>query len=273
MKKRLYTVLTLIFLAVFLVSGYFLIRYYLNSHKHQSEFQELLGIVEANRNPTVSDDVQLSAFVEVTDPDTGLTMRVLREYAPLYERNPDFSGWLKIEDTKINYPVMHTPDRTDYYLHRSFEKKQSNHGCLYAREECDLLTPSDNITIYGHNMKDGSMFAPLLSYKNRSFYESHRYIQFDTLFSRNAYEVIAVFLTTATMGEGFAYHRFVDAEMAEEFDNYISTCKALSYYDTGITPHYGDKLITLSTCDYSVTNGRLVVVAVLRTSPMSTVAP
>lgn len=271
MKKHLYTILTFIFLAVFLVSGYFLARYFIDSKQHQADFSELAALVEANRDG--SDASQESAFVEVTDPATGATIRVLREYAEIYQRNPDTAGWLKIEGTKINYPVMHTPDRTDYYLYRSFDKKDSNHGCLYAKEECSILPHSDNITIYGHNMKDGSMFAPLLSYKNRSFYESHRYIQFDSIYGRNIYEVAAVFLTTATQGEGFAYHRFIDAEDSKAFDDFVFTCKALSYYDTGITPGYGDKLITLSTCDYSVTNGRLVVVAVLKTSPLSFIAP
>ena len=273
MKKHIYKILTGVFVAVFLVSGFFLIRYFVVSKQHQAEFQVLAELVEDVRSSPVSDDIQESIFTEVIDPETGASVQVLREYAPIYAMNPDLAGWLTIEGTKINYPVMHTPDRTDYYLYRNFEQKSSSHGCLYAREECDVFAPSDNITIYGHNMKDGSMFAPLLSYKNRSFYESHRYIQFDTLFSRNVYEVVAVFLTTATAGEGFAYYRFVDARTPEEFDNYISTCKALSYYDTGATAHYGDKLITLSTCDYSVTNGRLVVVAVLKTSPMSTIAP
>lgn len=269
MKKRIYWILTAFFVAVFLVSGYFLLDYYLDSRKHQSQFRELAQMVEAEREAILADPVQESAFVNITHPETGETHRVLREYAKIYQRNPDTVGWLKIEGTKVNYPVMHTPDRTDYYLHRDFDQKQSNHGCLYAKEDCCITPASDNITIYGHNMKDDSMFASLLNYKKQSFFEGHRYIQFDSIYGRNTYEVFAVFLTTATEGEGFSYHRFVDAETPEDFANYISTCKALSYYDTGITPGYGDKLITLSTCDYSVTNGRLVVVAVLRTSPLS----
>lgn len=261
MKKYLRTALIAVFATVFLVSGYFVASYLIQSQRQQSAFQELAGLVEANRAPVISSQLEEALFTEVTDPKTGRPIHILRQYAPVYEKNSDVVGWLKIEGTKVNYPVMQTPDRTDYYLRRSFEKKYSTHGCLYAREACDVFTPSDNVTVYGHNMKDGSMFAALLSYKNRDFFETHRYIQFDTIYLRNTYEILAVFTTTASEGEGFAYHRFIDAETAEDFDDFVSTCKALAYYDTGISAQYGDKLITLSTCDYSRDNGRLVVVA------------
>ncbi len=261
MKKHIYRILTVVFLAVFLISAGYLVNYFIGSYEHQAEFQELSALVQKSVSPSDSKDAQASAYVEITDPKTGKPMNVLPEFAEIYQKNPDLIGWLKIEGTKVDYPVMHTPGRTDYYLRRSFEKKYSKHGCLYAREECDVLAPADNITIYGHNMHDGSMFAVLHSYKKQDFFENHRYIQFDTLRSRNTYEVLAVFLTTATQGEGFAYHRFVDALDQQEFDNFVSTCKALAYYDTGVSAQYGDKLISLSTCDYSRTNGRLVVVA------------
>lgn len=98
---------------------------------------------------------------------------------------------------------------------------------------------------------------------SEDFYREHKTICFDTLDSFGEYEVIAAFKTVAYSGEGFKYYHFVNAESAEAFDEYIAECKALALYDTGVTAEYGDKLITLSTCEYSRTNGRMVVVAKL----------
>ena len=74
---------------------------------------------------------------------------------------------------------------------------------------------------------------------------------------------MAVFKTVAYSSEGFRYYDFVHAEREEEFNAYVETCRGLALYDTGVTAEYGDKLITLSTCEYSAANGRLVVVAKL----------
>ena len=105
------------------------------------------------------------------------------------------------------------------------------------------------------------MFNALNGYTRKAFWEEHRYIQFDTLTEHHTYEIIAVFKTSANMGEGFLYYKFVDAANQEEFNKFVGTCKELAFYNTGVTAEYGDKLITLSTCEYTLNNGRLVVVA------------
>ena len=114
-------------------------------------------------------------------------------------------------------------------------------------------------------MNDGSMFAGLMKFKDKSFWEKHKTISFDTLTDRQTYEVIAVFKTVVYTDspESFKYYQFVNAENAEDFTAYVEKCKELSLYDTDVTAEYGDKLLTLSTCEYSRTNGRLVVVAKL----------
>jgi sortase B len=111
-------------------------------------------------------------------------------------------------------------------------------------------------------MMDGSMFNNLLRYDEKKAWEKNSIIQFDTLYEKHEYEIFAVFKTTASIGEGFSYHQFVDAQSEEEFDKFIATCKQLAFYDTGITPEYGDKVICLSTCEYTLVNGRFVVCAV-----------
>ena len=136
-----------------------------------------------------------------------------------------------------------------------------------------MLAPSDNIIIYGHHMNDGTMFAELEKYKKESFWESHKIISFDTLTEQGKYEIVSVFKTVAytDSNDAFPYYQFVNAEKAEDFKDYIDKCKELSLYDTGVSAEYGDKLITLSTCEYSRKNGRLVVVAkkVVNDTPVS----
>lgn len=274
MKPWLRTVLILIFAAIFIISAWMLVDYLIKSQKQQDTFDELANLVQSHtptepiptQPPENPDETQPpteppSPWVEVTN-QKGETVQVLPQYAELYKINNDVVGWMTIEGTNINYPVMQRPDKKDYYLRRDFYGDYSSAGCLYAREECDINAPTDNITIYGHNMKNGSMFAGLLKYRSggKAFYEDHRYITFDTLTEHHVYEIFAVFDTTASIGEGFEYHNFIEGN-ERDFNAFVQNCLALSYYDTGIRPTHGDKLITLSTCEYTQTNGRLVVVA------------
>lgn len=169
-------------------------------------------------------------------------------------------GWISIAGTTINYPVMQSGNNLNFYLKHNFEKEYSYLGTPYVQENCDIAE-SDNLVIYGHHIKGGKMFGALEDYKSKSFYEEHKNIQFDTLTEQAEYEIVAVFKTVAYSSEGFRYYDFVDAENEEDFNSYVGKCKELALYDTGVTAEYGDRLITLSTCEYSAQNGRLVVVA------------
>lgn len=269
----LYTAAVCLLLAVFAVSAFFVARYVLDSRQQESRYDELAAMVDAAKEsapdpvtPTEApegtapgDTVPAEGSTEETEPTE---MPILPEYAPLYELNNDMVGWIVIESTRINYPVMQTPEDPDYYLKRNFDHQNNVRGCIYAEGGCDLFTPSDNVTLYGHNMNDGSMFADLRNYTVPTYWENHRYIQFDTLTEHHTYEIFAVFTTTASRGMGFRYHLFTNAENQEEFDEFISQCLELALYDTDIIPEYGDKILCLSTCEYSQKNGRLVVAAV-----------
>lgn len=263
-RKIIFIVAIVILLAIFVVSAVYVIDYFVDSAKQKAEYDQLAGIVESIQkdNPTQPQpsDTTEPDGTEVTEPAQP-DGSILPEYAPLYEMNDDLVGWLRIDDTNVNYPVMQTPDSADYYLYRNFNKEYNIRGCLYARETCDITTPSDNITIYGHNMKDGSMFHDLADYQSEEFYQDHSIITFDTLTERHTYKIFAVFKTSASVGQGFSYHKFENAANQEEFDEFVATCKQLSFFDTSITPEYGDKLICLSTCEYTLENGRFVVVA------------
>ena len=183
------------------------------------------------------------------------------KYAELYSLNNDFIGWLKIDGTGIDYPVMQSRNNPNYYLKHNFNKEYSRFGVPYMQEDCNLQ--SDNIVIYGHNMKNKSMFNELTQYKDKDFYNAHKYITFETMSESRTYEIIAAFKTVAYSENGFKYYNFVNANTEEEYETYIEKCRSLSFYDTGVDTEYSDKLITLSTCDYSQNNGRFVVVAKL----------
>ncbi len=176
----------------------------------------------------------------------------------LYKINNDIVGWIQIDNTNINYPVMQTKDSPNYYLKRNFYKKYSSLGTPYMAENCNIET-SDNLIIYGHHIKGKRVFGELENYKSKEYYNSHKNIRFYTMQEKAEYEIIAVFKTIAYTG--FRYYEFYNAKDEREFDTFISNCKELSFYDTEKIAIYGDKLITLSTCEYSNKDGRLVVVA------------
>lgn len=285
MKRWLTTILLIFFCAIFLISGYLLVDYFLEARKEQGSFDDLANMMENaqqnkptvpnNQKPVNPDNSQepeveptedpYAGLTPVVDPSTGETVYMLPEFAELYAINQDIVGWMTLEGTNLNYPVMHRPEDVDYYLERDFYGEHSYRGCFYLQEVCSLDPHSDNVTIYGHNMSDGSMMAALHKYKKQSFWEDHKTITFNTLTKYQEYEVVAVFRTSVSVTTGFLYNMFVDASEPEEFDAYVQKCKSIAYYDTGVDVQYGDKLITLSTCDRSITNGRLVVVAKLIT--------
>ena len=262
MKKALYTITIILLVLVFLFSGYQVVNYFIDGKNQAERFDDLAAIKNNVRDSATTPTKAPESAEDPTASTEETEPVMLPEYAELYAMNDDLVGWITIEGTKIDYPVMQTPTETNYYLKRNFDKTDSARGCIYAREECDILEPSDNVTLYGHTMLDGSMFAGLHAYTEKDAWEENSLIFFDTLYEYHVYQIFAVFKTTASLGEGFTYHQFVDAQTEEEFNEFVKTCKDLAFYETGITPVYGDKLICLSTCEYTQTNGRLVVAAV-----------
>ena len=263
MKKVVYILALVLLLLVFGISAFQVGTYFLESYEQAERFDSLAEIKD-NARPSEGSTKETVPEATFSEADIRAENGMLLEYAEVYELNPDLVGWIRIDGTKIDYPVMQSPDRTDYYLNKDFDRKESVRGCIYIREQCDINKPSDNITIYGHNMLDGSMFAALGDYTKKETWENNPLIFFDTLYEYRTYKIFAVFKTSANLGAGFSYHKMVDAANEEEFNEFISTIKRLSkqdFYDTGITPQYGDKIICLSTCEYTLDNGRFVVCA------------
>lgn len=261
--KNILFALTLILLAgIFIFSAYQVGSYLLESRARNDLYNDLAAKVEqAKKEVPVVEQPQKSD--EPEDPTEPAELTILPEYEALYAENSDLVGWISITDTKVNYPVMQSPQQKNFYLHQDFYKNYNLGGCIYAQESCDVFEPSDNITIYGHNMKDGTMFHDLAKYLDREYWQAHSQITFDTLYEHHTYQIFAVFKTSASDINGFEYQKFVDCNGDEEtFNQFVSTCKDLALYETDITPAYGDKMICLSTCEYTLRDGRLVVAAV-----------
>lgn len=237
MKKVICAIILVVLSAVFAASTCLYISGYLQDEKQIKEFENIAQVVDDNEQ------------------------NLNNKYAELYSQNNDFIGWIKIDGTSIDYPVMQSRNNPNYYLKHNFNKEYSRFGVPYMQEDCDLQ--SDNIVIYGHNMKNKSMFNELTRYKDKDFYNAHKYITFETMSESRTYEIIATFKTVAYSENGFKYYNFVNANTEEEYETYIEKCRSLSFYDTGVDAEYSDKLITLSTCEYSQNNGRFVVVAKL----------
>ena len=229
-------------------SGYKIVDYFYTSYDEKQNFNNVEKLVESEYE---DEKIQYNDF------------EILKKYKKVYEKNNDLVGWIKIKDTNIDYPVMQTPEEEEYYIHRDFYGEYSSAGTLFVDLESNVQKPSDNILIYGHNMKTGKMFHDLLKYENESFYKNHKYIQFDTIYGNGTYEVIAAFRThiLTEKEDGFRYYQFFNAEDKSAFNQYVSGCKALTGYTIDTDASYGDSLLTLSTCAYHTDNGRFVVVA------------
>lgn len=239
---------------------------YADGRQSANAFDAVADLIQPVGTPQPGTVPGIGDATEEPDPE----LIALEKYAAVHEQNSDFVGWVNIDGTNINYPVMQTIDNPNFYLKRGFEKQYSNYGVPYVQENC-ALGISDNVVIYGHHMNNGSMFADLCKYEREDFYQEHPTIHFDTLSSLGEYEIVAAFKTVAYSEDGFKYYHFVNAEDENAFDAFISQCKALALYDTGVSAKYGDKLLTLSTCEYSRTNGRMVVVAKLIAPPSTEV--
>lgn len=256
MKKLILIPLVVVLTFSLIASTVFIWDYYSNSFEQKSEYETLATKVEEtveSVESTSSEESTANSTAKAKEKDTYVNFKELKSL------NDDTVGWIRIDGTAINYPVVQSKNRANFYLDHNFYKKGSVYGCPFVQENCDVNKPSDNVVIYGHNMNDGSMFAGLNKYTSYDFYKNHKYIEFDTVTKKHKYEVISVFSTTAQTG--FRYYSFVNATSDDDYNSFVSKAKELSLYDTGANAHYGDKLITLSTCEYTHTNGRLVVVA------------
>ena len=245
MKKAIFIIVFILLISLIVISSYFIYKQLREENEQESIFNELNEIIQIDSEKLVKINSEANEDINIDE---------------LYQINNDLIGWIKINDTDINYPVMQNKNQPEYYLRRNFYKNYSSYGTPFLAYECNLKT-SENLIIYGHHMQNKKMFGELENYKNKEFYNNHKEIIFYTLYNIQKYEIFAVFKTTLYKNDTFKYYQNIELNIEEDYLNFINKCCSKSLYNTNIKPNYKDKLITLSTCEYSEENSRLVVIA------------
>ena len=290
LNKNKWLILQVIFIAIVLGCVGYLGRYFYHSWTEKSNAQTLAAEIEAMRkeqmvseytantptptafhnttdnNETVTEPIEevtpIDPFSIIPELTVQLLPKILPYYKNLYIRNSDLIGWIYIANTMINYPVVQGKDN-DFYLNKDIDKEYARCGCLFVDCRADVFRPSTNLIIYGHNMKDGSMFHDIIKYEEESFYLNHPIIKFDTLYESAEYEIISAFYSQLYPVESneFKYYQWFDANTKEDFDKFVTKIRELSIYEIPIEVEYGDTFLTLSTCSHHMENGRFAVVA------------
>lgn len=254
-------------MVIFVVSGFMLVRDFIQTSQQQETFDQLSErFVEETAVP---DAVirEPEAGEEELPPEQRWKLwweEAAKErfatYQSMKEENKDMIGWIRIEGTNIDYPVMQSPDQVDYYLHRDFYKKKSSYGTPYLSEICRYEDPKTSLLISGHHMKNGSMFAALQNYTEEAFFLEHPYVQFDTMDEAGSYQIAAVIKLSAS-GDQTIWQNLLFPQQEGDFDGAWERIKGQWFYDTGVELSGEDELLALVTCEYTLRNGRILLIA------------
>lgn len=237
--------------AVLAASGVMIYRELSSRQKEKDDFKDIAEIVTASpTEPSETDTPSDESNAEIEPEQTG------RNLEELFSMNSDCIGWLCIPGTAVDYPVMHTPESPQKYLRKNFYGEYSQSGVPFLDGRCN--TDSDNLIVYGHNMKNGTMFSNLRYYTDSAFCDGHRTVELETADGLKLYEVFAV-LKTDNADE---WYNFITADGKESFDERISEVMVRSLFWTNTTPAYGQQILSLSTCYGNSKSGRLLVLAV-----------
>ena len=271
--------LIILLVTILVASSYYVIINLIKEKKENDMFKDLgQEIVTDNVSNNVEDNLQDKTDENKENNSNEIDQNLNQkskivnyssiDLKSLKIKNNDLVGWIKVDGTYINYPVM---QNGQFYLHRNFYRKYSQLGTPFLQEDCSISEnkrninsrTSDNLIIYGHHIKSGMMFADLVKYQNYSFYKKHKYIRLYTLENgetkENTYEICYVLKTTANE-KGFKFYSYTKFYDEEEFNFFVGNCRKRELYNTGIETKYGDKFITLVTCEYSQKNGRIIVI-------------
>lgn len=262
MKKRKLTLrhnIMLICALGFLLSGGMLLRDLSRSARERAANERLVQRVEQMSSAIYPSSEETAQSPEQEEPQ--------RNYRPLIEENQHLAAWLTIEGTGVDYPVMYTPEEPEYYLRRAFDGSYAVSGSLFIGADC--APDGSNVLIYGHEMKDESMFGGLDRYAQEEYARTHPEICYDRIwedgsYERRTFQVMAAFYSRVYRADEenvFRYYYGTDLSEEVAFENYVAQVEAASIYDLGVTAKYGDRLLTLSTCSYHTQDGRFVVVA------------
>lgn len=245
-KKTLTNIITVVCIIVFAYSLFHLVKIgymYYQNHQVLSEVQDVYGDLESEPPSSIE-------FGE---------RKIRSQFEELQQINEDIVGWISIDDTKIDYPILQAPDN-DYYLSRNYEHSETAAGSIFMDYRNDVKEYEPNVVVYGHRMKDNSMFNSLKDFLDEDFFYDHGTIQYDTMYDSYDAVVFSAYSTTTD----FNYIE-TDFEGPLEYFTLLSKMQAESKFDTEMEFDIDDQIITLSTCDYMLdpNEGRLVVHAKL----------
>ncbi len=247
-KKRSFLsyAITIICLTVFIYAGSGLFGILFDYYNNDKVLADLQDIYYQNQDAE-----------ETAHPSS--EKRIRTGFDELKEMNEDVVGWITIDDTKIDYPIMQSDNNTDY-LNRNYHGEKSIAGSIFMDYRNDITMRENNLILYGHRVKDGSMFQHLTKYLDEDFFKSHRKFTVETLYDSYEAEIFAVYNTMID----FNYIE-TDFSSAEEFGSLIEGIQSRSIYDTDVEIGATDQIITLSTCEYTLDadDSRLVVHAKL----------
>lgn len=246
-KKIVFNCIFVVLILTFVISSINLLSYFVSERQQNAVITETQQIW----NEAISKNENTADLNAIFDP--------------LLKINSDTMAWINIPNTKINNPVCQT-DNNDYYLDHNFKKEKSRYGTLFFdyRDIISAEGSSKNLVIYGHNMKDGNMFADLLKYKNLSFYKQNPTFTLTTRYTQSEYRVFSVFLINSKPNDdnGYLYNflrnSFVDDD---SFNAWIKEARKRSLIGTTVNVDKGDEILTLVTCAYDFKDARLVVMA------------
>lgn len=251
---KIQTIIKIVLIFIIIIAGSY-IFYFVGQIAEAKQESNLLNTIEVNKT-----DVTI-VEVENNEDTPKVTERML-QVQELQKENQDIVGWIEIPDTNINYPVLQGTDN-EYYINHNYKHEKTSKGSIFLNKDYNWETPSCNLLIYGHNMKNGEMFQDLLNYSSKTYYQEHPIIRFTTANEDAEYEIMSAFKSRVyykSEENVFRYYNFLDAETEEEYNNFVTNAKTSSLYDTGISAQYKDPLITLITCSYHVQDGRFVVI-------------
>ena len=243
------TVLVFVVLLSVFMAGHDLWR----QKQAQDTFEDLADLVTAPEDPEES-QAESSAPEESTEgqePQEGTSNLSL-----LFGHRVELLPSRGIPGTAVDYPLMHTPEDSEKYLRKDFYGAYSINGVPFLDGRCSL--ESANLIIYGHNMKNGTMFGSLKNYTDASYYAEHPTIELETAAGKALYIIFSVM----KVQKEDAWYRFLTVDTETDFLHQIRYARECALYDTGIIPTYGQQLLTLSTCyGSSGGDGRLLIVA------------
>ncbi len=199
-----------------------------------------------------------------TAVDTNAPKVRLKAFDELYAQNKDIAGWIKINNTVIDYPVYQSaPEDPEYYLHRTPKHKQSNYGSIFMDSRIDMSTDDyRDVILYGHHMADGSMFAPISKYKKLDFYKKSPTVTFNSIYENAEWKVFSVFITNTDEKHGDVFY-FIRTKFQDDNDfmGFVTQLRVRSMLDIPVDVQADDKILLLSTCSYEFEGFRTVVCA------------